>query len=58
VLTAAEDAPGQAMLIRIVSMLTKLGQRRREMRQTPGRDGNLDYDNDDDGANCSSHWIV
>ncbi len=36
------------MLIRIVSMLTKLGQRNHEVRENPGRYDNLDYDNDND----------
>jgi hypothetical protein len=37
--------------IRIVAMLTKLGQRRHEVREKPGRYDNLDYDNDNDNDN-------
>ena len=47
-LTAAENAQGKTMLIRIVSMLTKLGQRNCEVRENPGRYDHLDYDNDCD----------
>jgi four helix bundle protein len=46
VLTAAENAQGKTMLIRIVSMLTKLGQRNCEVQENPGRSDHLDYDND------------
>ena len=67
VLTAAENAQGKTMLIRIVSMLTKLGQRNQEVRANPGRYDHLgsgsgsDYDNDndndnDDGAKGSRQW--
>ncbi len=39
------------MLIRIVSMLTKPGQRNHEVRESPGRYDHLDYDNDNDNDN-------
>jgi hypothetical protein len=32
-------------------MLTKLGQRNHEVRENPGRYGDLDYDNDNDNDN-------
>jgi four helix bundle protein len=61
VLTAAENTQGKTMLIRIVSMLTKLGQRSLEARENPGRYDDVDYDHDhdhdhdnDSGAKCSS----
>jgi hypothetical protein len=40
------------MLIRIVSMLTKLGQRNHEVRENPDRYDHHDYDNDN-GAKVS-----
>ncbi|HYN79378.1 MAG TPA: four helix bundle protein [Lamprocystis sp. (in: g-proteobacteria)] len=48
VLTAVENAQGKAVLNRIVAMLTKLGQRSHEVRESPGRYDNLDFDNDND----------
>ena len=39
------------MLIRIVSMLTKLGQRNCEVRESPDRYDLVDYDNDNDNEN-------
>ena len=44
-------AQGKTMLIRIVAMLSKLGQRSHEVRVNPGRYDNLDYDNDNDNDN-------
>ncbi len=46
------------MLIRIVSMLTKLGQRNHEVRESPGRYDHLDYDNDNDNDadNDNGQW--
>jgi hypothetical protein len=37
--------------IRIVSMLTTLGQRNHEVRENPGGYGHLDYDYDNDSDN-------
>ncbi len=51
VLTADRNEQGKTMLIRIVSMLTKLGRRNREVREYPGRYENSDYDNDNDNDN-------
>ena len=51
VLTAADNAHGQAMLVRIVSMLTKLGGRPRDVREGRGEYGRVDYDNDNDNDN-------
>ncbi len=50
VLTAEENEQGKTMLIRIVSMLTKLGQRSHEVREEPDFYEHLenDYDNDND----------
>jgi four helix bundle protein len=48
VLTVADNAQGKTMLIRIVSMLTKLGQRNDEARESPDRYCQVDYDNDND----------
>ena len=39
------------MLIRIVSMLTKLGRRDGRVRESPGEYGGYDYDNDYDNEN-------
>jgi len=50
VLTAVESAQGKALLMRIVAMLTKLGQRNHEVRENLGRYDNLDYDNDSEGG--------
>jgi hypothetical protein len=49
--TAAQNAQGKAMLTRIVSMLTKLGQRNHEVRQSSGRYGSFDDDDDNDNDN-------
>jgi hypothetical protein len=43
-----EPFQGKTMLIRIVSMLTKLGRRNHEVRENPVPYGNFDYDNDND----------
>jgi len=51
VLTAEKNAQGKTMLIRIVAMLTRLGQRSHEVRENPGRWDNLDYDYDNDNDN-------
>jgi len=51
VLTAADNAQGKTMLIRIVSMLTKLGQRNGEVRESPDRYCQVDHDNDNDNDN-------
>jgi four helix bundle protein len=48
VLTTAQNTQGKTMLIRIVSMLTKLGRRNHEVRENPVPYGNFDYDNDND----------
>ena len=53
VLNAAENAEGKTMLIRIVSMLTKLGRRNHEMRETSAFYGDYDNDNDNDNDNES-----
>jgi hypothetical protein len=50
VLTAAENAQGKTMWIRIVSMLTTLGQRNHEVPENPGRYDHLDYDCDNDNG--------
>jgi four helix bundle protein len=58
VLTAAENVQGKTMLIRIVSMLTKLGQRGHEVRENPGFYGtrlDYDYDNDNDNNDKDSY---
>jgi len=39
------------MLLRIVSMLTKLARRDHELREEPARYGVDDYDNDNDNDN-------
>jgi four helix bundle protein len=52
--TAAENAQDKTVSISIVSMLTKLGQRNREVRENPGRYDHLDSDSDyDNGAEGS-----
>jgi four helix bundle protein len=51
VLTAVENAQGKTMLIRIVAMLTKLGERSHEVRENPGCYDKLDYDSDNDSDN-------
>ena len=45
------DRHARDQLLRIVSMLTKLGQRRHEVRESPERYDRLDYDNDNDNDN-------
>jgi four helix bundle protein len=54
VLTVAQDKQGKTMLIRIVSMLTKLGRRDHEIRETAVFYGDYDYDNDNDNDNESN----
>ena len=51
VLTVAQDKQGKTMLIRIVSMLTQLGRRDHEIRETSVFYGDYDYDNDNDNDN-------
>lgn len=51
VLDGSESKDGKAMLIRIVSMLTKLGRRDGCVRESPGEYGGYDYDNDYDNEN-------
>jgi len=51
VLSAVENAQGKTMLIRIVAMLTKLGERSHEVRENPGCYDKLDCDNDSDSDN-------
>jgi len=46
VLAAAQNAQGKAMLTRIVSMLTKLGQRNHEVRENSGPYDRFDNDNE------------
>jgi hypothetical protein len=48
VLTTAQNTQGKTMLIRIVSMLTKLGRRNHEVRENPVPYGKFDYENDND----------
>jgi hypothetical protein len=48
VFTTGENIQGNTNLIQIVAMLTKLGQRNREVRENSGRYDRLDYDNDND----------
>jgi hypothetical protein len=50
-LAAAQNAQGKTMLTRIVSMLTKLGQRNHEVRENFGRYDGFDNDNDNDNDN-------
>ena len=54
-LAADQNTQGKGMLIRIVSMLTKLGQRRHEVREGAGGFGNFDYDNDNDSESGSDN---
>jgi len=49
VLSPERNPEGKRMLHRIVSMLTKLGQRKHELREDRGLYG--DYDNDNDNEN-------
>jgi len=51
VLAAAQDARGKAMLTRIVSMLTKLGQRDHAVRENFGPYDSFDNDDDNDNDN-------
>jgi four helix bundle protein len=48
ILAAAQDAQGKAMLTRIVSMLTHLGQRSHEVRENSGPCDSVDNDNDNE----------
>jgi four helix bundle protein len=48
VLAAAQNAQGKAMLTRIVSMLTKLGQRNHQVRKNSGAYDSYDKDKDKD----------
>jgi len=50
-LAAAQDAQGKAILTRIVSMLTKLGQRNHQVRESSGPCDSFDDDDDDDDDN-------
>ena len=50
-LRAAQNAQGKTIVTRIVSMLTKLGRRRHEVRENPVPYGSFDYDNDNDNDN-------
>jgi four helix bundle protein len=54
VLAVAQDKQGKTMLIRIVSMLTQLGRREHEIRETSVFDGDDDDDNDNDNDNATS----
>ncbi|HDR15202.1 MAG TPA: four helix bundle protein [Desulfobacteraceae bacterium] len=51
VLNDDENHKGKAMLVRIVSMLTKLGRYKPRMREDPAPYGRCDYDNDNDNDN-------
>jgi len=51
VLAAAQNAQGKAMLTRIVSMLTKLGQPNHAVRENSGPYDSFDNDNDNDNDN-------
>jgi four helix bundle protein len=48
VLSPGQNRHGKTMLLRIVSMLTKLGQRNHELREDSAVYGDCDYDNDND----------
>ena len=48
VLARGHDVQVRMMLLRIVSMLTKLAQRGQELREEPAVCGDYDYDNDHD----------
>jgi four helix bundle protein len=50
-LAAAQNAQGKAMLTRILSMLTKLGQRNHAVRENSGPYDRCDSDNDNDNDN-------
>ena len=47
-LTADQNVQGKTMLVRIVSMLTKLARRNHEVREDSGRYDYSDYDKDND----------
>jgi len=47
-LAAAQDAQGKAMVTRLVSMLTKLGQRNHEVQENSGPYDSFDNDDDND----------
>ena len=47
-LSPEQNGRGKAMLLRIVSMRTKLGRRNHELREEPARYGDHDYDNDNE----------
>ena len=47
-LTADQNAQGKAILVRIVSMLIKLGRRNHEVREDSVHYEHCDYDNDND----------
>ena len=51
VLSPDQNAEAKTMLLRIVSMLTKLARRDHELREEPARYGVDDYDNDNDNDN-------
>ena len=51
VLSPEQNGRGKARLLRIVSMLTKLGRRNHELREEPAVYGDDDYDNDNDNDN-------
>jgi len=51
VLSPDQNAEAKTMLLRIVSMLTKLARRNHELREEPARYGMDDYDNDNDNDN-------
>jgi len=48
VFSADLNGEGKTMLLRIVSMLTKLARRDHELREEPARYGVDDYDNDNE----------
>ena len=51
VLSPEQNRKGKTMLLRIVSMLTKLARRNQELREEPARYGDYDYDYDYDYDN-------
>ena len=57
VLACEHNVQGKTMLLRIVSMLTKLAQRGHELREEPAAYGDCDcdYDNDNDNEEESAH---
>jgi four helix bundle protein len=54
-LSVEQNHQGKAMLTRIVSMLTKLGQRNHEMREDSGFYSEFDNDNDNEMDNHDDH---